>query len=675
VAAKIRIGDAHADFSTLSIEGPAGRFSMEPKVMNLLQVLVDNVGDVVSRADLLDQVWGEHSGGDESLSRAVSLLRRAFGEVRGGNQYIETVPKRGYRLAAKLATEPPAAAPPPAQSGSEPEIRTASSWSRRLLASPSGLVILAAILIVAAIVYLQLNPEQAIPSEGILADAIANEIPATTGQQKSIAVLPFEDLSSESDQQYFADGLAEEILNALVRFPELRVVGRKSSFTFRDPTTNLGEINSALAVSHVLTGSLRKQGSRVRITARIVQTKDGSNLWSDSYDGDINDIFDLQEEIARQITKSLGVVLDLSAQKRFARKLTDNRQAYDLFLQGRAMSRNFGHRNKTKAKELLGQAVSLDPNFAAAWAWLAQANLFLTLTAQSSQIPGLVATARGAVNKSLALDPDLAMGHYVRTILLDYDLDFAESMASVEKANAINPSQPFLAIRRGNYHAVIGRSKYGSELMEQGLLWDPTDSVGLLNLGIAQLAMGQIDRATTLIKRSDDLGFVPAAGQLCMILKVQNLSEDAYNCWISLSDNFRNRYSPVFQNQQQWLMLGRASFLDEPLAQREATKMLNTYFSEPGSRANTYLLQMYLFVGGPKHFMQTFVSHPYPLNSGAISGIWDDGQVNRKLRQHPDFPAFAEHIGLLKAWQKYGWPDRCQALTGTDGSNRQFSCD
>ena len=101
----IRIGQARVNFATLSIDGPAGRVSMEPKVMDLLQVLIDNAGIVVSRADLLDRIWSENYGGDESLSRAISLLRRAFGEIRGSHQYIETVPKRGYRLIAKIAAE------------------------------------------------------------------------------------------------------------------------------------------------------------------------------------------------------------------------------------------------------------------------------------------------------------------------------------------------------------------------------------------------------------------------------------------------------------------------------------------------------------------------------------------------------------------------------------------
>jgi TolB-like protein/DNA-binding winged helix-turn-helix (wHTH) protein len=653
---------------------------MELKVMTLLQVLVDRAGILVSRSDLLDQVWGENSGGDESLSRAVSLLRRAFGEVRGGYQYIETVPKRGYRLVANIVVDdlpkPPesvAVGMATAEVQSVAEQAAAVNPPRPLLANPRRLAVLAVILAAAVIVYNFVGGEPTLRNEvGRFAAGFAEPV-AGTAVQKSIAVLPFEDLSSAGDQQYLSDGLAEEILNALLKFPDLRVIGRTSSFTFRAAELNLGEINSTLAVSHLLTGSLRKQGNRVRITARLVQTRDGFNLWSDSYDGDMSDIFELQEKIAREIARNLGVVLDLSIGERFVPKLTHSRQAYDLFLQGRALSRKFGHRNKAKARELLGRAVTLDPKFAAAWAWLGQASLYLTLTSPSAQIPGLVVSARHAVDQSLGLDPSLAMGHYVRTILLDYDLDFGQSIDAVEKAYELNPSQPFLAIRRGYYHGLIGRSQEGVKLMERGLLSDPTDSVGLLNIGVAQQALGQLDRATASIRRSDDLGFSPAAGQLCNVLKHQQQAAAAYRCWIDLPQGFRSRYSPLFQGQE-WSKLGAAAFLDDPEARQAVTATLDNYFSEEGSRANTYLLQILLMIGGPRRFMRIFESHPYPLNAGAITLIWDDREVHRRLRQHPDFPVFAERIGLVSAWQKYGWPDRCQKVYGTDGSNGQFHC-
>jgi TolB-like protein/DNA-binding winged helix-turn-helix (wHTH) protein len=677
--ATIKIGEAHVDFAALSIEGPAGQFSIESKVMSLLQVLVDEAGTVVSRADLLSRVWGENFGGDESLSRAVSLLRRAFGEVRGGHQYIETVPKRGYRLIASVELQghiEALAAPDLSVTVQPPELPFESgAQSPIAVAKQRWLLGLLALVAVAAGLYLFASTaENRLKPVQFAEEGAAEEMAAAAGV-KSIAVLPFKDLSAGGDQQFLADGLAEEILNVLVRFADLKVIGRTSSFSYRQSEPDLGEIYSTFAVSHVLTGSLRKQGSQLRVTARVVSTENGSNLWSQTYDGDVTDIFDLQEDIAQQIAQSLGLVLDLDSNDRISSQLTANREAYELFLQGRALARKFGHRNKSKARDLLGRAVVADPGFAAAWAWLGQANFYLTLTAQSSQIPGLVSSARHAVERALSLDPELAMGHYVRTILLDYELDFAASVDAVEKAYALNPSQPYLEIRRGYYQGLIGRSTRGVALMRQGLVSDPTDSVGLLNLGVATQALGDLEQANSLLQRSEDLGFEPAAGQICNLLSYRQKPEAAYQCWVELPFEFRSRYSPLFQNQQQWAALGSAAFLGEEDAREMVTAALDTYFSEPGSRANSYLLQVYLIVGGAERFMRTFVSHPYPLNAGAITIIWDEHPAHRLLRQHPDFPAFAERIGLLRAWQKYGWPDRCHPLSGGDGSGGQFHCD
>jgi len=675
----IRIGDARVDFATLSIVGQGGRVSVEPKVMDLLQVLVEHAGTVVTRAELLDRVWSETTGSDESLSRAVSLLRRAFGEVRAGRQYIETVPKRGYRLVAEVVAEDgelPGQAGTPVRSeddasqtspGGESAGRGSLSWQQSLVA-PGILVI------VVVLLFWRVGIEGLTRGANDPDQVDSPKMAEIETKQKSIAVLPFEDLSSEGDQQYLADGLAEEILNALVRFSDLRVIGRTSSFNFRNPEPDLGQIASTLGVSHIVTGSVRKQGGRVRITTRLIDASDGLTVWSDSYDGNLDDIFDLQEKIARELNTNLGLILDLSLAGRFAPQLTEDRLAYDLFLQGRALARKFGHRNKLNARELLERAVALDPNFAAAWAWLGQANLYLTLTAQHDQIPDLVNTARVAVNRSLMLDPDLAMGHYVKTVLLDYDLDFAGSVDAVEKAYQLNPSQPFLAVRRGYYRAVIGRSREGARMMEQGLRWDPTDSVGLLNLGIAKQALGQLDQAAALLERSEDLGFQPAGGQLCNVLKHNKQPAEANRCWQERPEAFRHRYSPLFQTPEQWDMLGSALFLDDTAAKAEAAAILEAYFGQSDARSNSYLLQLLLVIGGPERYMTAFVNYPYPLNAGALTIIWDDREVYRSVRRHPDFPSFAQRIGLIEAWEKYGWPDTCEKRINPSDSMPQFSC-
>lgn len=668
----IQIGQARVDFDALTIDGPAGLISVEPKVMELLQVLTDNAGTVVKRQDLLDEVWRDNYGGDESLSRAISLLRRAFGEVRGNHQYIETVPKRGYRLIAAVTRLEAQKGSPPHREALDPGM-SGKTTQGKLRWRVIVLLGMAAALMT---VYFPLADRmgRATPPEAATTLTAPSEMSAEYAH-KSIAVLPFTDLSSEKNQQYLADGLAEEILNALVQFPDLHVSGRSSSFSFRDTVPDFESINATLAVSHVLSGSVRKQGNRVRITARLTQTRDGFSLWSESYDGNLEDIFDLQEDIAREIARTLGVVLDLSAKKRFAPRLTGNREAYELFIQGRVLARMFGHRNKDTARELLERAVALDPDFAAAWAWLGQAHIYLTLTVGSAEIPDHIALARSAIDRALLLDPGLAIGHYANSFLLDYDLDFAASIDAHEKAYELSPGQPLLAHRRGYFRLVMGHAQDGSRLMGEALRWDPTDAIGLVNLGVAKRAIGELDEADILLRRSRDLGFEPAALQLCQRHILNQDPQAALVCWNDLSPAVRSRYQALLQAAIPWSALADAQFGDDQPARQEVLAALDSYFEQPGSHANSYLLHMYLGIGQPHRFMAVFLNRPYPLNAGALASIWDELPSSRALRQHPDFPAFVERLGMVTAWQKYGWPDKCRPFAGSDGTSGQFSCE
>ena len=121
-------------------------------------------------------------------------------------------------------------------------------------------------------------------------------------------------------------------------------------------------------------------------------------------------------------------------------------------------------------------------------------------------------------------------------------------------------------------------------------------------------------------------------------------------------------------------MLGNALFLDDPAAREEAAKILDAYFSQSDVRSNSYLMQLLLVIGGPQRYMNAFVNHPYPLNAGALTIIWEDREAYRSVRQHPDFPSFAQRIGLIEAWEKYGWPDTCEKRVSSSDSMAQFSC-
>lgn len=667
---RIIIGSATVDFSSLTIDGPAGHSSIEPKIMHLLQVLVESAGIVVTRADLLERVWGETYGGDESLSRGISILRKAFGDTRGGQKYIETVPKRGYRLAADILDADEKHLDVTSSATPEAILVRDKATSANTRSWTYAIVTFLLVSTLAFTFYQSaFDPENS-------AWGSAKPSKTSSGQltHKSIAVLPFEDLSSESDQQYLADGIAEEILNALVKFPDLRVIGRTSSFVYRKQSPDLKRIRATLGVAHVLSGSLRKQGDQVRVTVALAQTSTGETVWADTYNGKLADLFDLQANIARGIASSLGGVLNLSTEQKLANKLTNNEQAYVLFVQGRSMARKFGHDNKLTAKQLLEKAVVIDPVFAAAWAWLAQAELYLTLTAAPVDVPAHIEAAQRAAEYSIQLDPDLAMGHYVRSMLYEYNLDFSSSIDAMEKAFALNPAKPFFAVRRGFSYGVIGLSDKSARQIGQGLSLDPTDAIGLYNQGVALFAMGQETSAKQLIQRSIDLGFEPAGVMLCSLMTKKSERDAAASCWHNLSDEIKNRFGPVLSQPDNWSLIVEAIVSEDPALRNDAMALVDRHYEQNDTKPNLYTLLVYLFIGKPEKFMATFVDRPFAFNAGAVSNIWSDKPSNIELRRHPEFSAFANRIGLVRAWQKYGWPAKCNKRPETEDSSGDFAC-
>ena len=667
---EVRIGNASVDFASLTIAGDAGTFSVEPKVLDVLRVLIQQQGEVVGRETLIDQVWGVGFGGDERLSRAISLLRKALGDGPGKAGYIETLPKRGYRLVAKVKIDELAMPVPDEPSTGN---QAATTWYQSRTAK---WFVAIAILAIASflLLWFWMGPAQPSGSNTEKSDPAFLEASNDQASRKSIAVLPFADLSPASDQKYLADGLAEEILNAVTKFPDLRVIGQTSSFMFRDAKLSAGDVGAALNVKYVLTGSVRRQGEKVRVSAQLVQTGNRQVLWSKIYNESADDIFDLQENIARAIAGELDIALNISQSERLVPELTADREAYELFLQGRALSRRFGEENKEKAVELLTQATRLDPELAAAWVWLGRTKMLLAITSAPSEIHALVLESRSDVDRALTLDPDLAMGHYTKSLLQDYDLDFAGSLTSAERAYALDPNQPFLAIRRGYYHALIGDSEKAEQMMENGLRSDPTDAAGLLNLAAVKLSRGDRDATFKLMQRSADLGFLPAAGWLCLLKSLQIDASNARECWNALPDELRDRYAPVFDSREMWKLLGNAQFGNNAVARQKVVNLLDAHFQKPDARINTYLLGLYLGLDEPKRFMKNFVAHPYPINASALSLVWLRPEGANSLLQHPDFPAFAQRVGLVEAWQKYGWPERCRKKLGTDGSRGRFKC-
>ncbi|HKE92006.1 MAG TPA: protein kinase [Gemmatimonadales bacterium] len=255
--------------------------------------------------------------------------------------------------------------------------------------------------------------------------------------EKSIAVLPFASMSTDPENEFFADGITEEILNALSQIAELRVAGRSSSFSFKGKNQDLRQIGEALNVRTVLEGSVRRAGNRVRITAQLVDVTDGFHLWSERYDREIADVFAVQDEIAAAIAAKLKTTLAAGAEAR-AQRATENIEAYQAYLKGRALLYRRGPSTKLGMK-LMEKALELDPTYALAWAGLADAN---SLLGYYGNTPPEVAAAkaREAVTEALRHGPDLAEAHTARGLqALLFEWDWATAEQSFRKALELNP--------------------------------------------------------------------------------------------------------------------------------------------------------------------------------------------------------------------------------------------
>jgi TolB-like protein len=208
--------------------------------------------------------------------------------------------------------------------------------------------------------------------ERVTAERDALNEAAAAGRDKSIAVLPFVNLSSDPEQEYFSDGISEELLNVLAQIPSLRVAARTSSFQFKGDNRDIGEIAELLKVEHVLEGSVRKAGSRLRITAQLIEARNGYHLWSDTYDRELEDVFAIQDEISNAIADALRTQLGLADMASpAASRATANTSAYEAFLKGRALINQRGNAAITEAVEELERSIRLDPNYAPARAQLA----------------------------------------------------------------------------------------------------------------------------------------------------------------------------------------------------------------------------------------------------------------------------------------------------------------
>jgi TolB-like protein/Tfp pilus assembly protein PilF len=320
---------------------------------------------------------------------------------------------------------------------------------------------------------------------------------------KSIAVLPFENLSGDPGQEYFSDGIAEEILNALTQLEDLKVAGRTSSFQFKGKQADLLEIGSKLKVSNILEGSVRKQGNRVKITAQLISIKDGYHLWSEQYERTLNDVFAIQEEIATAITQKLKVTLLEDEKIEIRERRTENTEAYDSYLRGRYF---WGSRELIESEKYFRKAIELDPSYAAAYAGLAEVYVLFPYFRVGPPLEFMV-KAEEAAQKAIEIDSSLAIPYAVIAFNnSSYGWNSKKALTYFKKALRANPKYAPAHYWYGQY---LCRYDSNPDLaiseMRKAVELEPLGSYAYFNLGIALTYAKRYDEALGALKTSTEL--------------------------------------------------------------------------------------------------------------------------------------------------------------------------
>jgi adenylate cyclase len=481
-------------------------------------------------------------------------------------------------------------------------------------------------------------------------------VPDIKEAPKTIAVLPFDDLSPESDQRYFVDGLSEEILNSLCQIPELGVSGRTSSFSFKGSNKTIQEIASILGVDNILEGSVRKAGNALRITAQLVQAADGLHIWSKTYDRELKDIFEVQEDIATSVADELKLTLGIGKSlKRLGG--TENLEAYELYLvyQGLTGRPEYIEVDNLKyALESINAALSLDPEFSSAWAGKSRIHEVLAIFGPTDRFDMERNAALSAAQRAIEIEPNLEQGY------------FALSRCEAMRGNWIDAELSF----RKALELQTETLSFGGQIMAEMY-----DSVGYFKK--SREILEEIRRNDPLYSSSRTF-YIVTLGLLGDTQGVENENE---RCKALFGDMWKFRSfgiayhrlstgDPVSSDEIEYsgpIFNAVKEHLDSPKDGLGKLRHLYNDENNLSERDITDISVLAAYFGDPEFAMDTMEKSVRKHALGLFK-IWYP--VMKEVRQLPRFKEFVREIGLVDYWNKFGWPDLCRPVGDDD-----FECD
>ena len=463
----------------------------------------------------------------------------------------------------------------------------------------------------------QVEAQQAVTSE------------ATTEPDKSIAVLPFINMSSDEEQEYFSDGLSEELLNLLAKIPELKVASRSSSFQFKGEKIDITEVAQKLKVAHILEGSVRKAGKNIRITAQLIKADDGYHMWSETYDRSLENIFAIQDEISAAVVAALKIELLGEAPK----AEVVNPEAYALWLKGRYVYTKWGKENFENAIKAYKAALAIDPNYVEAWASLSVTYLSLTQSGYLDATEG-IALARDAIGKAFTIDPGrpavLARLAYIQS---SFEWDWAGSEVTIKRALELDPSDLRVLGAAGQVAYNLGRGEEALGFYQRILDQDPLDLVSLYNKADSIHRMGRLEEARLAYGKLLELNPQDWGShtQVAIIMLQQDKPQEA---WLELD-------LEVDPQQQEF---GRILTLPALGKEAEAEQRLALFIEQHQSWAAYLIASIYAW-HSDKDAAFHWLEQAYQQHSGLLSGVLMEPLL-KSLHDDPRWGDLLERMNL-----------------------------
>jgi len=617
----------------------------------VLQTLVQGAPALISHDDLIDQVWGSKRViTPDNLSQRMKMLRQSLGDDPNQPIYIEGVRGEGYRLVPEAKIQS-------AQTSNRPSRQTLSS---RLLVS---LVVLALALGYIAFDKFVLDPFE----DGQIAQSALQEgrtaARTESRDDNSIAILPFDNRSNREEDQFFTDGMHDDLLATIAKIGSMKVISRTSVMEYRDTIKKIPQIAQELGVANILEGGIQRSGNQVRINVQLIDAVTDEHLWAEIYDRELTaaNLFAVQSEITKNIAYALQTELSTDEQRRINARPTDNLQAYEFYLRGRYLWQRRGHENIRHAIKLFEQATELDPQFARAWSSLAATHFTLpeySDTPRSEHYP----LAVSAAHKALAQDDSLAEAYAVLGGLADMDRKWAEAETLFLLAHANEPLVSTAHLWYGEHLFKLGRL---DDALEEALITyrlDPLHPGTNAFLGWIYFYLNDTSNALKYGAAAWDLGHSSGLYFQAWI----NLRIGEFDRAVDFAERWDKRTAEKLDNLQIPLTLKlffeakidaakRPLFL-EMLAELETIKPTKLSFK---------LLQMLLT--GYVSFDRIDEAYRVATMALDLDGLHRNNFVwyfwrsdMAPFRQDPRFAALVTELGMVDYWREYGWPDVCQ---------------